>query len=634
MRAPMADRPGLADACLDDGRPCSGLPGSRLLNAFLALLLIAPTAAAAQVPATDARAAVVRALPVLERSAKTFVASRSCVSCHHNVLPILTMRLAASRGLRIDVAALTEVERKTFRVLTNPHAFDDAVQGTTVGDPTPNDSWLLVAARAAGLAPDLVQAVYAKRIASWQRDGHWTTSDFRPPHSSSVFTASATSALAVRTCLPDEMQTVRDRVLGDARAWFSSTAPQSTEDATFRLLGLVWAGAAPDDVAAARRDLWTRQSPGGGWAQLPGYAPDAYSTGEALYALHESGIGADDRGWRRGRAFLLSSQAADGTWHVRTRMLSPAEVSPPYFATGFPYRKDEYISYAGSAWAVMALLSGLPAVEAPAVPPPATEAVVPSSPQFRAALFASPAAFASGFDGDARLTTANGTSLLMAAAPDADKVTLLLARGADAAFRAPSGFDAVTAAASYLGSAPAVRALLDAGAAPEPPAGVKATRSPLLFASMSGDLPLVSLLLARGASANPRPSASGDLPISEAITFGRTDVVRALVAAGADVHLVERTGVNLLHWATITNRAGIVPELARAGVDVNAIDDAGYTPLMYAATIDFGETSTLRALLAAGADRSIRNASRRTPLEQARRLGHRQIAAALADAAR
>ena len=73
----------------------------------------------------------------------------------------------------------------------------------------------------------------------------------------------------------------------------------------------------------------------------------------------------------------------------------------------------------------------------------------------------------------------------------------------------------------------------------------------------------------------------------------------------------------------------MIPELARAGVDINAIDEAGFTPLMYAATIDFGDTTTLQALLAAGADRTIRNASGRTALQQARRLGHQTLAKAL-----
>jgi ankyrin repeat protein len=140
----------------------------------------------------------------------------------------------------------------------------------------------------------------------------------------------------------------------------------------------------------------------------------------------------------------------------------------------------------------------------------------------------------------------------------------------------------------------------------------------LVAAALAGDLQNVQLLLRRGA----RPSSQA---VSEALTFGHTDVVRALVEAGADVTGVDSTGINLLHWAAITNRASMIPILAKAGVPINAIDDVGYTPLMYAATVDEGDVETLRALLAAGAKPTVRNDERRTPLQQARRYGHTEI---------
>ena len=66
-----------------------------------------------------------------------------------------------------------------------------------------------------------------------------------------------------------------------------------------------------------------------------------------------------------------------------------------------------------------------------------------------------------------------------------------------------------------------------------------------------------------------------------------------------------------------------------AHVPVNAADDHGFTPLMYAATVDFGDTSVMQALLKAGADKSIRNYENRTPLAQAKYYKHSRLEQAL-----
>jgi ankyrin repeat protein len=210
----------------------------------------------------------------------------------------------------------------------------------------------------------------------------------------------------------------------------------------------------------------------------------------------------------------------------------------------------------------------------------------------------------------------------MAAALDADKTRALLARGADPRVRARLGTDAVTIASSHVATAASVRALLDAGAEPQPPEGVRVHRSPLVAAAMAGDVDSIELLLAHGAM----PSAEA---VSEAVTFGHADVVSALLAAGADATGVDRSGINLLHWATITNRPAVIPILVKAGVPIDAIDDAGFTPLMYAATIDQGDDETLAALLQAGANQRIRNDQGRTPLQQAVHLKHTRAALAL-----
>ena len=113
------------------------------------------------------------------------------------------------------------------------------------------------------------------------------------------------------------------------------------------------------------------------------------------------------------------------------------------------------------------------------------------------------------------------------------------------------------------------------------------------------------------------------------MTFGQTAAVRRLIEAKADVRGEDSSGITLLHWATITNRPEAIPLLAAAGLSVDAADGRGYTPLMYAASIDFGEMEVLRTLLAAGADTRATNEDGRTALDLARRHGHRQMAAAL-----
>src|SRR5580658_1006335 len=168
----------------------------------IVLLALLPSALGAQ-SGSEIRQAVDRAIPPLERSTTAFVAKRTCVSCHHNILSILMFAMAREHGVTLDPAVLEAVEAKTFRSLRGPGAFDDAVQAVTLNDPTPDDSYLLMAAQAAGLAPDLTTAVYARRLVQWQREGHWVTSDFRPPHSSSVFTATATAIRAISLYGPD-----------------------------------------------------------------------------------------------------------------------------------------------------------------------------------------------------------------------------------------------------------------------------------------------------------------------------------------------------------------------------------------------------------------------------------------------
>ena len=99
------------------------------------------------------------------------------------------------------------------------------------------------------------------------------------------------------------------------------------------------------------KQLLSLQRQDGGWAQTPGLASDAYGTATTLYTLHELGTPASDAAYRRGIAYLLKTQLADGSWHVPSR----APKFQPYFQSGFPHDHDQWISAAATAWATMAL---------------------------------------------------------------------------------------------------------------------------------------------------------------------------------------------------------------------------------------------------------------------------------------
>jgi squalene cyclase len=100
------------------------------------------------------------------------------------------------------------------------------------------------------------------------------------------------------------------------------------------------------------RELLSAQRPDGGWSQLQGRPSDAYATGETLNALRAAGVAPSDAAYRRGVEYLLRTQLPDGSWFVRRR----THPTQPYFESGFPHGRNQYISAAATNWATLALL--------------------------------------------------------------------------------------------------------------------------------------------------------------------------------------------------------------------------------------------------------------------------------------
>jgi len=578
----------------------------------------------------DVRAAAGRALAAIQKAQAPWYSTNKqvCASCHHQYQPAIAYRTARDHRIPFDesIARADAIKAFTFADI------DRAVQYTYVIEPAMDDAYRMVAANAAGVKTNLGAAIYARLLISRQNaEGDWDGFHQRPPSSYSRVTMATLGLRAVQLYQHPSQKAQADAAVARARKFLESRSARDTEERSYQLLGLRWAGA---DRAALRKlaaALQATQRPDGGWSSIPGRESDVYSTGQALVALHDGGsVAIIDSSWQRGIAWLLKTQAADGTWHATSRLHPPAPLSPPYFDAGYPHGHDQFLSMQGASWAVMALSYALePATRVAPPPLPETE---PSGVEswVEPMIFGSVAdvrkLLDSGLSPNAS-TKSGGTTALMMAAPDVEKMRLLIDRGADVNARARSRFSALMVAAQYQEGDAAINLLLDRGAQVAPPADGAPVFSanPFVLASYAGNAKSLKRLLAAGGKVDDAFIAIGTsrtTPMLGAFKFGDVDVANTLLDLGAPVDFADGNGITMLGRTVLNNEVEMARTLIARGANVNVVDKLGMTPLLWAANVDFGDTAMIEVLLKSGAKTDARNKDGLTPLELARKYGH------------
>ena len=522
-----------------------------------------------------------------------------CMSCHNQAAPMMALGAARGRGLPVDEAAAKVHAAKTFGPAYGD--LDSVAQGLEVIDAPFAESYALLGAAEGGIR-NVATAASVLRIANWQLpDGHWATFDGRPPSAGSYFSTTAFAVRAIDLHLPAELQQQRVAIKAKARGWLLAAQPRLVEDRAFQLLGLAWSGATVEERRPLAAALLKLQRPDGGWGQLPGLESDAYTTSQSLVALTQAGgIRTSDAAWQRGLDWLLKAQAADGSWHVKSWINTPAKVSPPYFESGFPYGHDQFISMAAAAWAVMAIAESLPNTDSPARPLPVPEASPKVDAQWvHTALFGTAGDLGRAIDGglDPNTATAGGTSLLMMAAHDEAKVRLLLSRGAKADYRTKAGITVPMVASTYRGSAGVLTLLLDQGASVKPAKGVKFNFSPLVMTALSGDVDAAKVLLDHGAAPSPVMVLGGFvpmMPLAAAQYCEHIDMIRLLVSRGVAVDEVDPDGMTALASAMLAQKPASARVLLELGAKPEHVDPTGWQARQHVLGIQYAPQELLR----------------------------------------
>lgn len=113
-------------------------------------------------------------------------------------------------------------------------------------------------------------------------------------------------------------------------------------------------------------------------------------------------------------------------------------------------------------------------------------------------------------------------------------------------------------------------------------------------------------------------------------TFRRdTAMLEYVLEKGADPNQGDSYKITPLSWAVLNNHTAAVKPLVAKGARIDDVDSKGMTALLYAASVDYGDTAIVQALLAAGADRDAKDKQGRTARELAEAYGHSAIAEAL-----
>ena len=150
----------------------------------------------------------------------------------------------------------------------------------------------------------------------------------------------------------------------------------------------------------------------------------------------------------------------------------------------------------------------------------------------------------------------------------------------------------------------------------------------LMIAAWQGSVPMMELFAAKGADIN-RMNALGEQALMHAAWRGNLEAVQWLMGKGATLNRSNKQWT-ALHYASFSGKDEVVKFLVARGADIDARSPNGSTPLMMA--VYEGRESTVKQLIRLGADRKLTNDTGEGAMDWA--FKHEQVAIARSAACR
>ncbi len=281
-----------------------------LLSSMLATWLsVSPLTAATAIPNRTPGQAAQEGIEWLQTAATSWQQANSCYGCHVQAQVIMGLAVAKHNQYAIS-----------DRVLQNLVKFvgeQQRADGSFERSPATSTQF-------AAMALAYYEELTGAKTPALLNSSRWLLEQQLPngevpgdhdeaPIDQGTFMTTANSSLAFRQTFRETRSTQFRRAAERGLAWIASAKPETTQDKVFVVLSLSRFGTSAQKKIARDmvRQLRAEQTEEGGWKETAGSAgPNAFATGQVLYAFRQAGVSIDSPEFQRGVRYLLAESGA------------------------------------------------------------------------------------------------------------------------------------------------------------------------------------------------------------------------------------------------------------------------------------------------------------------------------------